>query len=152
FRSARAQDPRMRISYLLAFSIPLAGCVGASGDDGTSTTTAGLDRCADGTAPLSLLWSVDNLHGEIVSMSTVAPDGTIVLGTADGAVKQWALGTSTATSPLAGGRPSYGEPFTESGQPARALALGLGDASVLAGDDGVGVHAWSIPSAASLGG
>jgi len=140
--------PLVRIPYLL--SLLLAGCVGASGDDGTSTSAAGLDRCADGTAPLSLLWSVDNLHGEIVSMSPIAPDGTIVLGTADGAVKQWALGTSSDTSPLAGGRPSYGEPFTESGQPARALALG--DGEVLAGDDGVGVRAWSIPDAAALGG
>jgi len=141
-----------RSALIATLALPLFACTGndtATDDD--TVAGAGLDRCADGTAPLGQLWSVDNLHGEIVSMSPVAPDGTIVLGTADGAVKQWALGTSADVAPLSGGRPSYGEPFTESGMPARALAIGVDGDRVLAGDDGVGVRAWSIPDAAEVG-
>jgi WD40 repeat protein len=146
----------LRNSLLLTLLIPFAACTGAASsggdDDGDDTpSTSGLDRCADGVAPLDELWSVDNLHGEIVSMSTVAPDGGIVLGTADGAVKQWALGTSADAAPLEGGRPSYGDPFTESGAPAHALAIGASGDHVFAGDDAVGVRSWSIPAAEELG-
>jgi WD40 repeat protein len=146
------EAPLHRSAYLFGSLLFLAAC-GANGDDDVvdPPDAVALDDCADGTAPLTNLWTVDNLHGEIISMSPVAPDGTIVLGTADGAVKQWALGATPDTAPLPGGRPSYGEPFTESGQPARALTLGVSGDRVLAGDDGVGLHAWAIPDAAELG-
>ena len=111
---------------------------------------AGLDRCAAGGGALEPLWDVDNLHGAIVSMAA-APDGTVVLGTADGAVKQWAIGTGPDDAPLAGGRPSYGEPLTETGAEVRALAIGAGGDHVIGGDAAVTVRRWSIPGAEDLG-
>jgi WD40 repeat protein len=107
-----------------------------------TTTATGLDAC-DGN--LGLLWQASNLHGEIVSQTPVTPDGTIVLGSIDGSVKQWTLDGDPETLP------SYGTPFTQDGMPARALALGAAGDRVIAGDDGVGLHAWAIPSAEELG-
>src|SRR5687767_8199779 len=72
----------------------------------------GLDRCADDGVALEELWSVSNLHGEIVSIA-VAPDGTVVLGTADGALKQWDVGVDAGDAPLEGSRPSYGDPLND---------------------------------------
>src|SRR5687768_11142117 len=95
---------------LLAILLAACGASGAGDDDDNPLPDGpGLDRCADG-ATLELLWDVSNLHGEIVSM-TIGPDGTAVLGTADGAVKQWSLGASAEDAPLPGERPSYGVPF-----------------------------------------
>lgn len=133
----------------LVFLCPfLVACgTSAAGDDDDDPIPArGLDRCAVDGAGLELLWNVSNLHGEIVAM-TIGADGTAVLGTADGAVKQWSLGASGAVAPLPDGRPSYGDPFNGLGAPARALAIGAGGDSILAADDGAGIREWSLADA-----
>jgi WD40 repeat protein len=144
------------LSSLSAFLL-LAACGDppASGDDvaepdAGGVTGAGLDRCADDGATLGALWNVDNLHGPIVSMA-LAGDGTVVLGTSDGAVKQWSLGASPDEAPLEGGRPSYGDPLTESGAEVRALAIGAGGDHVIGGDTAITVRRWSLPDAEDLG-
>jgi WD40 repeat protein len=137
---------------VLVLLVPLAACdTGGPGDGDDDVTATGLDRCAVDGAQLAPLWDVSNLHGEIVSMA-VAAAGTVVLGTADGAVKQWALGASAAAAPLPGGRPSYGEPFDADGPPARALAIGADGATILAADDGAGIQEWSLATAERLRG
>jgi hypothetical protein len=122
---------------------------GASPDAGIDPARTSLDACAPGSS-LELLWDVDNLHDDIRAMA-IAPDGTVVLGTADGAVKQWSLGADPDAAPLPGGRPSYGTPFTDAGAVPRALAIAPDGASVVAGTEAVGVHAWSLPAADDLG-
>lgn len=142
----------LRLASLASLSslLLLAACGDppASGDDAADpdaggVTGAGLERCADDGATLDPLWNVDNLHGPIVSMA-LAADGTVVLGTSDGAVKQWSIGTSAADAPLEGGRPSYGEPFTQTGAEVRALAIGAGGDDVIGGDAAVTVRRWSL--------
>ncbi len=122
------------------------GTTDPGADDDVPVAGRGLDRCAADGAALELLWNVSNLHGEIVAM-TIGADGTAVLGTADGAVKQWSLGASGAAAPLPDGRPSYGDPFTGTGRPARALAIGADGDSIVAADDGVGIREWSLADA-----
>lgn len=140
---------------LLLFSVAACGDPPASGDDvpdpdaGTAQGL-GLDRCADDGAVLEPTWNVDNLHGPIVSMA-LAGDGTVVLGTSDGAVKQWAIGTSPDDAPLEGGRPSYGDPLTEAGAEVRALAIGASGDQVVGGDTSITVRRWTIPGAEDLG-
>jgi hypothetical protein len=103
-----------------------------------------------GAPSLELLWDVDNLHGPIVAMA-LAGDGTAVLATDDGAVKQWSLGVSADQAPLEGGRPSYGEPLTQTGAVVRALAIGAGGDHVLGGDAAITVRRWALPGAEELG-
>lgn len=143
-------------SLLFLASVAACGDGGpATGDDAPEpdagvVTGAGLDSCADDGATLEPLWDVNNLHGPIVSM-VLAADGTVVLGTSDGAVKQWSIGTSPGDAPLEGGRPSYGDPLTETGAEVRALAIGSGGASVIGGDAAITIRRWSIPGAEDLG-
>ena len=132
----------MKLALVLSFPFVMACGGAADDDDDLPPPTTGLDRCT-GLAPL---WDVSNLHGEIVSM-TIAGDGTVVLGTADGAVKTWSIGADAGSAPLAGGRPSYGDPLTELGAPARALALGTASGSLLAADDGAAIREWTLPEA-----
>ncbi|HTM22115.1 MAG TPA: hypothetical protein VL172_16450, partial [Kofleriaceae bacterium] len=130
----------------------LAACAGdqaGGGPDAGPAAPAGLDRCADDGVGLSGLWDVDNLHGAMLALA-IAPDGTAVVTTEDGAVKQWTLGATADAAPLPGGKPSYGDPFTEEGTAARALAIGGAGDRVLAGA-GAALHQWSIPDAGDLG-
>lgn len=118
----------------------------AGGPDAGDTAPRGLDLC--GGAALERMWQVNNLRGEIVAMTT-APDGTVVLATSDGAVKQWSLGTSADQAPLPGGRPSYGEPLTEAGSAVRALTVT--DGHVLGGDADGALRQWTLPGAEDAG-
>jgi hypothetical protein len=142
------------LPLLLASASLLPACTdpAISGDDVVDPVAGpGLDRCAADGVALEQLWSVDNLHGEIVSMA-VAPDGTVVLGTADGAVKQWDVGVDAADAPLEGSRPSYGDPLEDGEGPAvRALAIDAGGGSVLGGDAAGGLRRWAVPGADFLG-
>jgi WD40 repeat protein len=139
-----------------AFVSIVAACGGGplGGDDlpdAGELARDGLDRCADDGVRLELVWSVDNLHDAIVSMA-VAPDGTVVLGTADGVVKQWDVGVDAGDAPRDDGRPGYGSPLSDEPGPAvRALAIGTGGDVVVGGDDDGGLRRWHVPGADLIG-
>jgi hypothetical protein len=142
----------MRLSFT-AFSLGLSSAaLGAcadnptGGDDDVVTATA-LDRCAEPGVALTQAWNVDNLHGRIVAL-TIAADGTAVVATEDGAVKQWSLGVDAGAAPLPGGRPSYGVPFDDGGAPVRAVAV-AGDRVLGAGNDGT-LRQWALSDASAL--
>src|SRR5262245_2171264 len=120
----------MRNAARLALALALAatGC----GTDGSSPPDdmpqpAGpspIGRCLAAGGTIQPLWSANNQHGAITSIA--AGGSTIVVGSEDGSVKQWAAG---------GANPAYGVPLLDdTGVIVRALAM--------AGDDQlVGVDA-----------
>ncbi len=121
-----------------------------AGPDGGDPIARGLDGCAADGVALDPLWAVDNLHGPMVALA-IAPDGTAVVTTSDGAVKQWSLGSSPEEAPLPGGRPSYGDPFIDAGTVVRAVAIGGDGQRVLGADAGGALRQWAIADASSLG-
>lgn len=137
-------------SFSLALSSATLGACAADdpgdGDDVVVTASA-LDRCAEPGVALTEAWNVDNLHGRIVAL-TIAEDGTAVVATEDGSVKQWSLGVDADAAPLPGGRPSYGVPFDDGGAPVRALAV-AGDRVLGAGTDGA-LRQWALADASAL--
>lgn len=141
---------RTTLTLLAWSSASLVACTGGDppdGDDDVVVASDALDRCAEAGVALTQVWNVDNLHGPIVAM-TVAADGTAVVATEDGAVKQWSLGVDAASAPLPGGRPSYGVPFDDGGAMTRAVAV-AGDRVLGAGADGT-LRQWSLADAAAI--
>jgi len=143
---------RLCLVSTLALLTPACATDQPSGgpDAGGDPIARGLDRCADDGIALGELWTVDNLHGAMLAL-TIAPDGTAVVTTSDGAVKQWSLGADADSAPLAGGRPSYGDPFTDAGTMVAALAIGADGGEVLGGDAAGALHRWAIADAGDLG-
>lgn len=138
--------------YLTSFSLALSSAACAvdeppGGGDDVVPTRYALDRCAEPGVTLTEAWSVNNLHGPIVAM-TVADDGTAIVATSDGAVKQWSLGVDAASAPLPDERPSYGTTFDDGGTTVRALAVA--EERVLgAGADGT-LRQWALADASAL--
>lgn len=150
-----------RRSLLLcsALLVPAAACgdpapdagpdAGDPAADGAPGSAVALDRCAEDGVALEVAWNVDNLHPDTVAM-TLLPDGTVVLASADGAVKQWSIGTSADAAPLPGGRPAYGEPLTDVGTAVRALGASADGARVLGGDAAGALRQWTVSDAGAL--
>jgi len=136
-------------SFSLALSSAAVGCTAEEppGGDDVVTEHQALDRCAEPGVALTQTWDVNNLHGPIVAL-TIAADGTAVVATADGAVKQWSLGVDAESAPLPEQRPSYGVPFDDGGTSVRALAF-AGDRVLGAGADGT-LRQWAMSDASAL--
>ena len=130
----------MRIPTSLAAVLLAAACT-------ESTTTppppppgpdpSPLARCADPAVALDERWQVDNIHAPITALTSHR--GTVVVGSADGAVKLWNLSAAGATAV----RPGYGEPLTLTGVAAGALATSP-DGAVAAVDVEGGTTAWAL--------
>lgn len=92
----------------------MAACGSTSGDDGVDPPLgelSAIERCVLGGSSLAEAWSVGNRRGPITS---IVADSLIVVGSADGSVKQWTPD---------GDDPSYGVPFSTQGPEVAALAL-----------------------------
>lgn len=96
-----------------------------------------LARCADPAVALDQRWQVDNVHTPITALTSHR--GTVVVGSADGAVKLWNLSAAGATAV----RPGYGEPLTLEGAAVGALATSP-DGAVAAVDVEGGTTAWAL--------
>jgi len=125
-------------------SIVLTGCLGGSepiepGDPPIDppidppVELSPIERCLTSGGTLQELWATSNQHGPVTS---IAVEGsTVVLGSADGSVKQWSVD---------GSEPSYGRPFQDDvGVVATAVAF-TGDGSLVAGDASGKVTAWDL--------
>lgn len=98
-----------------------------------------IERCLSDGGTLQQLWAASNQHGPVTS---IAVEGsTIVLGSADGSVKQWNVD---------GSEPSYGRPFRDdTGVIATAVAF-TGDGGLVAGDADGTVTEWSLDAGAPV--
>jgi WD40 repeat protein len=93
-----------------------------------------LERCAGNGSGLVEAWSANNQHGPITS---IVAGSVIVVGGADGSVKQWSFD---------GGAPEYLSPFTRSGAEVGGLAL-TADAHVVAATKLGEVTEWRLADA-----
>lgn len=117
-------------------------CVAACGtDDGGSgrvdppVGVSALERCVAGGGALSEVWSANNQHGPVTS---IVAGSLIVLGGADGSVKQWSFD---------GDVPEYGSPFATSGAEVGGLVL-TKDAHIVAATMLGDVTEWRLADAA----
>ncbi len=80
--------------------------VAACGNDGSQVDppieASAIERCLTEGGALRPLWATSNQHGPVTSIAVGG--STIVLGSADGSVKQW---------DVEGASPSYGTPFVD---------------------------------------
>jgi WD40 repeat protein len=97
-------------------------------------TLSALERCVVGGGAVETLWSVNNQHGPVTAI--VAGD-QIVLGAADGSVKQWAFEAD---------EPTYGSPFATAGAEVGGLVL-TSDGHVIAATRTGEVTAWRLADA-----
>lgn len=81
-----------------------------------------LARCADPAVALETRWQVDNLHDPITSIARSG--GTVVVASADGALKIWEVAATGASET----RPTYGTPIVDRGVPLGAIATAPGAA------------------------
>lgn len=135
--------PRSLVSLISLLSLlPLAivGCTDADPPPDPDAMPSALARCADPAVPLAQRWQVDNLHDPITSIARTGR--TVVVATADGALKTWQIAAAGATET----RPLYGEPIVDQGVALGALAAGPGAAVV--GIDVAGqARVWSADGA-----
>lgn len=126
---------------LLAFS---AACT-ADGEgqppiDPPQTELSAIERCLAEGGSLRELWSVGNQHGPVTSIA--AAGTTVVLGSADGSVKQWNLD---------GASPSYGTPFVDdTGIAVGALAMSP-NGHLVGADRSGRVSQWRLSDAQPMG-
>jgi hypothetical protein len=114
------------------------------GDDTPPEPTA-LARCADPALPIDQAWEVDNIRAPLHAQTQLG--STILVTSADGAVKTWNL-------PATGGAPSapgYGTPFVDEGDPVSAVGFTPpSGVDAFVGLDALGrAHVWS-PTGAVL--
>ena len=99
--------------------------------------TSPLAACADPAVALTPRWQVDNLHAPVTAIATSG--ATLVVGSADGAVKLWHLSTTGAIER----RPGYGTPLREAGPTVATLAA-TADGALAAVDQGGAATAWRL--------
>ena len=99
--------------------------------------TSPLAACADPAVALTARWQVDNLHAPVTAVATSG--ATLVVGSADGAVKLWHLSTTGAVER----RPGYGTPLREAGPTVATLAA-TADGALAAVDQGGAAAAWRL--------
>ena len=99
--------------------------------------TSPLAACADPAVALTPRWQVDNLHAPVTAIATSG--ATLVVGSADGAVKLWHLSTTGAIER----RPGYGTPLREAGTTVAALAA-TADGALAAVDLDGAAAAWRL--------
>jgi hypothetical protein len=121
----------------LVCMVALAGC-GTEQDEHVSGTASALEKCLIDGGSLEELWSVNNQHGPITS---VVASSLIVVGSADGSVKQWSFD---------GDDPVYGSPFTTEGDEVGAVAL-TDDGHVVAATLTAQVVEWRLRDAVMTG-
>lgn len=144
--SAFARRPARRIVSPMRTSIAAVLLASAACTESTPTPPppgpdpSPLARCADPAVALEQRWQVDNLHAPITALTSHR--GTVVVGSADGAVKLWNLSPAGATAV----RPGYGEPITLTGAAVGALATSP-DGAVAAVDVDGGTSAWALDGA-----
>jgi WD40 repeat protein len=119
----------------IAVGIVLVGC--GTDSKKTTETRSLIETCVDGGGQLSEIWSTSNLHGPVVSITVSG--STIVLGSNDGSVKQWAVSGASA-------EPTYGTPFTAADVPVNALAIGS-DGKLVGADQLGRLDEWQMSDA-----
>ncbi len=98
-----------------------------------------LEQCLVGGGRLVPAWSVSNQHGPVTSMASTPT--RIVLGSADGSVKQWSLNGEGAT---------YGDTFRgTTGIAVGGLAIAR-DGALLGADDSGKLSEWSLADASPM--
>lgn len=124
----------------LSVVIAMTGCVGSGTTDepidppiDPPTELSPIERCLTGGGQLQELWATSNLHGPVTS---IAVEGTtIVLGSADGSVKQWSVD---------GSEPFYGAPFLDDTGVGVGSVAFTGDGSVVGADANGRVTEWEL--------
>lgn len=130
---------RCPIHAALASSLVLSLVACADPDDPPPPPPAPspLARCAAPSAALTTAWQVDNIHAPITAVT--ASGTTIVVGSADGAVKLWHLARDRAAEL----RPGYGTPLREAGPAVTAVAA-TADGTAVTLDNDLGASAWRL--------
>ena len=130
-------------SFVLAAGLTLgAACTEGAGPPGQPPvgTPSALARCADPAVALTTRWEVDNLHDPITSIARTGT--TVVVASADGALKIWETGAGGAAER----RPTYGDPIVQAGVALSAIAAGA-EATVASVDVEGRARLWSAGGA-----
>ncbi|MBA3456309.1 MAG: WD40 repeat domain-containing protein [Deltaproteobacteria bacterium] len=103
------------------------------------TEQSAIERCVADGGSLRQLWATSNQHGPVTSIAVGG--STIVLGSADGSVKQWDVNGSS---------PSYGTPFLDdTGVVVDAIAFSS-DGQVLGADREGRLSEWRLSDARAM--
>jgi WD40 repeat protein len=129
-------------SWTLMVGVSVAGCTAEGVDrdlpnDEDERQLSVLERCLLDDGALEELWSVGNQHGPVTS---IAVGDVVVLGAADGSVKQWSVD---------GDAPDYGVPFSNAGAAVGDLAF-TPDGHVVAADAYGQLTEWRMADAAPM--
>src|SRR5688572_14687825 len=108
-------------------------------DPPIDTEPSAIERCLSSGGSLRQLWATSNQHGPVTSIAVGG--STIVLGSADGSVKQWDVDGSS---------PSYGTPFLDdTGVVVDAIAFSS-DGQVLGADREGRLSEWRLSDARAM--
>ncbi|MEO7095998.1 MAG: WD40 repeat domain-containing protein, partial [Polyangiales bacterium] len=100
-------------------------------------TRSPIEACIAGGGALAPQWATGNQHGAVTSLTVTGT--TVVLGSEDGSVKQWAVAAA----------PSYGTSFDtgESGRPVTQALAVASDGTVLGADASGALGEWRLSDA-----